>query len=449
MKKNKLLLIIVAIVVIVIICSIFIGKYLLKESHRSTELENIKLFREVLSIVKKEYVEEVDSKKLLQSAINGMLSSLDPHSSYMPADSFKEMKVQMSGSFGGIGIEISMKDNKLTIIAPIEDTPGYRAGLKANDHIWKINDKFTKGMTINDAVGMMRGEKGTKVTLTIMREGNGGPMTFPIVRDIIQTKSLRSRTVDAGIGYIRIGHFQETTGAEFAKSLKTLKDQNNGAIKGLIIDLRNNPGGLLNQAVEVANNFIGEGFGNGLVVYTEGREPTAKMKLSTKIGDKEPHYPIIILVNGGSASASEILAGAMQDHKRAIILGTQTFGKGSVQSVLPLRDNAGLKLTTARYYTPNGRSIQAKGITPDIIVNRLLPQEPKKNQADQELKENDLEGRLKPVEKPGKPAAKPAPDKPVVTKIDEEVKNDHQLARAVELLKGLDIMSSRVPGAAK
>jgi carboxyl-terminal processing protease len=351
------------------------------------------------------------------------------------------MKVQMSGSFGGIGIEISMKDNKLTIIAPIEDTPGYRAGLKSNDHIWKINDKITRGMSINDAVGMMRGEKGTKVTLTIIREGNGAPFSVPIVRDIIQTKSLKARSVDAGIGYIRIGHFQETTGLEFAKSLKTLKDQNNGTIKGLIIDLRNNPGGLLNQAVEVANSFIGEGFSNGLVVYTEGREPSSKMKLSTKIGDKEPHYPIVILVNGGSASASEILAGAMQDHKRAIIMGTQTFGKGSVQSVMPLRENAGLKLTTARYYTPSGRSIQAKGITPDIIVNRLKPNEPPKTAPETGLKEKDLEGRLKPADSQPKNEVAPATAKPVDKKIDDEVKNDHQLARAIELLNGLEIMS--------
>jgi carboxyl-terminal processing protease len=441
--KKKLLIILSAIVVMVVICVVFLGFYLAKSSGHTTEQENIRLLKEVISIVKKEYVEEVETKKLLQSAITGMLSSLDPHSAYMPSDSFKEMKVQMSGSFGGIGIEISIKDNKLTIIAPIEDTPGYKAGLKANDHIWKINDKYTKGMSINDAVSMMRGEKGTKVTLTILRDGNGAPVTYPIIRDIIQTKSLKSRSIDTGIGYIRIGHFQETTGAEFAKSLKTLKEQNGGAIKSLIIDLRNNPGGLLNQAVEVANCFIGEGFSNGLVVYTEGREPSAKMKLSTKIGDKEPHYPIVVLVNGGSASASEILAGALQDHKRAIILGTQTFGKGSVQSVMPLRDNAGLKLTTARYFTPSGRSIQAKGITPDIIVNRLTPQVQKPS-PEKDIKENDLKGRLNPSTNKSIEEKKVVPEKPAALKTDEELKNDHQLARAIELLKGLEIMSSRV-----
>lgn len=443
--KAKLLRILLISVLTVTALVVIMAVYLFKRVDLTSDQDSINLFREVISIVKEEYVEKVDSKKLLQSAINGMLSSLDPHSAYMPADSFKEMKVQMSGSFGGIGIEITIKDNKLTIIAPIEDTPGYRAGLKANDHIWKINDKITKGMSINDAVGMMRGEKGTKVTLTILREGNGPPSVVPIVRDIIQTKSLKSKDVAPGIAYIRIAHFQETTGAEFVKSLTAQKEKNGGAIKGLIIDLRNNPGGLLNQAVEVANSFIGEGFSNGLVVYTEGREPSAKMKLSTKIGDKEPHYPIVILVNGGSASASEILAGAMQDHKRAIIMGTQTFGKGSVQSVMPLKDNAGLKLTTARYYTPNGRSIQAKGITPDIIVNRLAPDIKKKNPAEEGIKENDLAGRLKPVEEPASKGKTEPEPKTVVTKTDDDVKNDHQLARAIDLLKGLEIMGKMNP----
>lgn len=407
---------------------------------KSKDVDNIALFKEAIDIIRSRYVEKIEDKKLIQSAIDGMLGSLDPHSSFMPADSFKEMKVQMSGSFGGIGIEISMKDNKLTIIAPIEDTPGYRAGLKSNDHIWKIDDKPTKGMTINDAVSRMRGEKGTKVTLTVLRDGNGPPLIFTIIRDIIQTKSIRTRTVVPGIGYIRIGHFQETTGPEFTKSLQTLREQNNGALKGLIIDLRNNPGGLLNQAVQVADHFIGEGLSDGLVVYTEGREPSAKMKLSTRIGDKEPHYPIVILVNGGSASASEILAGAMQDHKRAIIMGTQTFGKGSVQSVMPLKDNAGLKLTTARYYTPSGRSIQAKGITPDIIVSRLAVPVQKK-QAETSIKEKDLDGSLKPTDTPlpvnktkesPPPAASPA--------MDDELNKDYQLSRAVELLNGLNLM---------
>jgi carboxyl-terminal processing protease len=416
---------------------------------KADERDMLRLFKEVTSIIKTQYVEEVDGKKLMQSAINGMLSSLDPHSTYMPSDSFKEMKVQMSGAFGGLGIEISIKDNKLTVISPIEDTPAWRAGIKSNDHIWKINDKHTRGMSITDAVSRMRGEKGTSVTLSIMREGSDKPLVFPLVRDIIQTKSLKSRSLESGIAYIRIAHFQETTGAEFLKSLNTLREKSGGTLKGLIIDLRNNPGGLLSQAVEVANHFIGEGLSDGLVVYTEGREPSSRMKLSTKIGDKEPHYPIVVLVNGGSASASEILAGALQDHRRAVIMGTQTFGKGSVQSVIPLKDNAGLKLTTARYYTPKGRSIQAKGITPDIIVNRIaLPDAPKK--PEEHLRENDLEGRLLPKTDPQSPAK----DKESLQKLikqpnmpsdplADEFKKDYQLSRALELLRGIELMVSR------
>jgi len=438
--KNKLFRIILGLALTAIVTAAIVALLLWQNSQTTQNKDSIRLFKEAIGIIKKQYVEEVDSKKLMQSAINGMLSSLDPHSSFMPAESFKEMKVQMSGSFGGIGIEISMKDNKLMIIAPIEDTPGYRAGLKPNDHIWKIDEKLTRGMSINDAVSKMRGEKGTRVTLSILREGNGAPILFPIIRDIIQTKSLRSRTLEPGYGYIRIGHFQETTGPEFTKTLSTLKEQNSGHIKGLVIDLRNNPGGLLNQAVEVANNFIGEGLSNGLVVYTEGRDPSAKMRLSTKIGDKEPHYPIVVLVNGGSASASEILAGALQDHKRAIIMGTQTFGKGSVQSVIPMRDNAGLKLTTARYYTPSGRSIQAKGITPDIIVNPVIIQEQPVKATDGHVKEKDLDGSLKPIEKAPPKGKELQPVKPNQRNVDEEIKRDFQLSRAMELLRGLEIM---------
>ncbi len=438
--KNKSFRIILGLILMAIISATIVGVLLRQDRHAFGNRDSIRLFSEVIEIIKKQYVEEVDSKKLMQSAITGMLSSLDPHSSFMPAESFKEMKVQMSGSFGGIGIEISMKDNKLMIIAPIEDTPGYRVGLKANDHIWKIDDKPTRGMSISEAVSKMRGEKKTRVTLSILREGNGAPLVFPIIRDIIQTKSLKSRTIEPGYGYIRISHFQETTGPEFTKALSALKARNNGDIKGLVIDLRNNPGGLLNQAVEVANNFVGEGLNDGLVVYTEGRDPTSKMKLSTKIGDKEPHYPIVVLVNGGSASASEILAGALQDHKRAIIMGTQTFGKGSVQSVIPMRDNAGLKLTTARYYTPSGRSIQAKGITPDIIVNPVIfPDLPVKT-ADSHVKEKDLDGSLKPIEAIEVTEKETHPEKTHSKIVDEDSKRDFQLSRALELLRGLEIM---------
>ena len=444
--KSKLFRIALGLVLVSIIAAGVIGVIFWKGSRQTADVDSLKLFKEVLFTVKKQYVEEVDTKKLLQSAIQGMLASLDPHSDYMPPDSFKEMRVQMTGSFGGIGIEISIKDNKLIVISPIEDTPAYRAGIKAYDHIWKIDNKLTKGMSINDAVKLMRGEKGTRVTLTILRNGSAKPYVFPLIRDIIKTKSLRSRTLVPGFGYIRIAHFQETTGPEFTKALKTLHEQNNGKLRGLVIDLRNNPGGLLNSVVEVADHFVGEGFNNGLIVYTEGRDPNSRMKLTSRIGEKEPHYPIVVLINGGSASASEILAGALQDHKRAVIVGTKSFGKGSVQSIIPLRDKAGLKLTTARYYTPSGRSIQAKGITPDIIVNQVDLSTAKK-QPDNHIRENDLDGKLAPTDTPTpdtehakektKPKAEPPAKGPAQ---DLELKNDFQLSRALELLQGMEVM---------
>lgn len=456
--KTKLFRAALGLVLITIISAGVVSFLLWRNHPKTNDRESIELFKEVVTIISNEYVEKVDPKKLMESAITGMLASLDPHSAYMPADSFKEMRIQMSGEFGGLGIEISLKDNRLTVISPIEDTPAYRAGIKANDYIFKIDDKPTRGLSITDAVNRMRGEKGTRVTLTILREGSPKPLIFHLTRDIIKTRSLKSRTIEPGFGYIRLAHFQETTGPEFTRALKSLHEQNSGMLKGLVIDLRNNPGGLLNQAVEVADHFIGEGFGNGLVVYTEGRIPTSRMKLTTKIGEKEPHYPIVVLINGGSASAAEILAGAFQDHRRAVILGTQSFGKGSVQSVIPLRDKAGLKLTTARYYTPSGRSIQAKGITPDIIVNQI-DMSKAVEQPDNHLRENDLEGKIAPTTSghPA-PAVSPPPTEGQETKktplkevhgpvLFGDLKSDYQLSRAMELLHGLDLMAKRsLPG---
>ncbi len=402
----------------------------------------IKMFKEVLSIVKKSYVEEVDEKKLIQGAIGGMLSTLDPHNAYLPPEPFKEMKVQMSGSFGGIGIEISIKDDRLIVVAPIDDTPAFRAGIKTNDHIWKIDDKLTRGLKINEAVNLMRGEKGTKVTLTIRRDDSDKPLVFPLVRDIIQTKSLRARTLAPGYGYVKLNIFQERTGEDLTRALQILQAENGGPLKGLVLDLRNNPGGLLEPAVAVAGRFIGERLDNGLVVSIKGRNANETKDLSASIGDKEPRYPMVVLINGGSASASEIVAGALQDHKRAVIMGTQSFGKGSVQSVIPLPGGAGLKLTTARYYTPKGRSIQAKGITPDIIVSRVRPLT---SMAHPELpfREKDLErhivngnpdkGEVKPVEQ--KPGGMP----------DNTLTNDFTLYRALELLQSLETMNRLAP----
>ncbi len=373
-----------------------------------------------------------------------MLASLDPHSSFMPPDSYKEMKIDTKGAFGGLGIEISIKDGILTVISPIEDTPAFKAGIKAGDQIFKIDDKFTKDLNINDAVKRMRGQKGTKVILTIMREGFDKPQEFPLIRDVIQVKSVRSRLMEDGYAYIRIAQFQEKTDEDLVKHLKSLKEENKGELKGLVLDMRNDPGGLLDQAVRVAEHFVEEG---KMIVYTEGREKDSKMQFTARKGSKEPNYPIVVLINGGSASASEIVAGALQDHKRAVVMGTQSFGKGSVQTIIPLPDESGLRLTTARYYTPNGRSIQAKGITPDIIVERLeLPKESAAKKDGMHLREKDLEnhfegedkGAPKNVKKEEKKEEKK--DKQDSLKPEDALKSDYQVMRALDLLKGWEIM---------
>jgi len=381
-------------------------------------------------------VEEVDTKKLVYGAINGMLASLDPHSSFLPPEMYKEMKIETKGSFGGLGIEITVKDGYLTVISPIEDTPAFRAGIKAGDQILKIEDKLTKDMTIIDAVKRMRGPKGSKVTITIMREGFDKPKEFTLVRDIIQVKSVKFKTLDNGYGYVRIAQFQEKTDEDLIKALQALKKENGGFLKGLILDMRNDPGGLLDQAVRVADHFVAEG---ELIVYTEGRDPDAKMRFASRKGKKEVGYPMVVLINGGSASASEIVAGALQDHNRAVILGTQSFGKGSVQTIIPLSEDSGLRLTTAKYYTPKGRSIQAKGITPDIVVESLeITAAEKKDTLS--IREKDLENHIATEgseEKIGKQDQKlPA------YKMDEQFKGDYQILRALDLLKGWEILKS-------
>lgn len=395
-----------------------------------TDYESIELFTDVLAIVKKSYVEEVDTKKLIYGAINGMLTALDPHSSFMPPDTYKELKTETKGEFGGLGIEISIKEGVLTVISPIEDTPAYRAGVKAGDQILKIDDKFTKDLSIMDAVKRMRGTKGTKVTLTIMREGFDKPKDFPLVRDIIQVRSVKSKLLDDGYGYVRIAQFQEKTADDLQKALASFDESK---LRGLVLDLRNDPGGLLDQAVKVSEQFLDEG---KLIVYTEGREKDAQMRFNARKGNKQAHYPIVVLINSGSASASEIVAGALQDHKRAVVMGVQSFGKGSVQTIIPLSDNSGLRLTTARYFTPSGRSIQAKGITPDIVVERVeLPSNEKKESM--HLREKDLENHFENDKKSG--SEEKASTLPLY-KTDDQVKNDYQILRALDLLKGWEIL---------
>jgi carboxyl-terminal processing protease len=402
----------------------------------------VMLLREAYSSVLENYVEKPDSKKLVLKMVDGMLAALDPHSAYLPPEPFHEMEVQMSGSFGGVGIELGTKEGRLTVIAPIDDTPASRAGIQANDHIWKIDGTPTSGMNIAAAVKRMRGEKGTPVTLTILRGENAGPLVFKLVRDIIKLKSLKSRLLDSGYGFIRISQFQERTGSEFKEALKELHAKSGGQLKGLILDLRYNPGGLILSCVEVVNCYIGDDINNTAIVSIRGRTPESNRVYNATLGTKEPRYPIIVLINGGSASASEIVAGALQDHKRAIILGTQSFGKGSVQSVIPMKGNAALKLTTALYYTPSGRSIQAKGIVPDIEVAIVKPAAATEKPKRGEIKEKDLDNSLAPSDKPGEPQTR-TPDSPKGDSADKELQNDFQLRRAVELLQSLSLLRER------
>jgi len=399
------------------------------------DYQSIELFTDVLSIVKKSYVEEVDTKKLVYGAINGMLTSLDPHSSFMPPDTYKEMKIDTKGAFGGLGIEITVKEGILTVISPIEDTPAFKAGIKAGDQILKIDDKFTKDLTITDAVKRMRGIKGTKVTITIMREGFDKTKEFVLERDIIQVKSVKYKVLDDGYGYVRISQFQEKTDDDLEKALHALQGEQK-ALNGLVLDLRNDPGGLLDQAVRVSEHFVEEG---KLIVYTEGREKDSQMRFTSRKGNKQGSYPIVVLINSGSASASEIVAGCLQDHKRAVVMGTQSFGKGSVQTIIPLSDNSGLRLTTARYFTPSGRSIQAKGITPDIVAEKVeIVATPEKKEG-MHIREKDLENHFEGDKKENvdDKKAKPAP-----YKTDEAIKGDSQVLRALDLLKGWDILKS-------
>jgi carboxyl-terminal processing protease len=417
-------------------------------------LEELRTFTEILDRVKKDYVEPVADKKLLESAIRGMLAGLDPHSAYLDADSFKDLQVGTTGEFGGLGIEVGMEDGFIKVIAPIDDTPAQRAGIQAGDMIIRLDDTPVKGMTLAEAVNRMRGKPNTEITLTIVRAGQEKPLKITVVRDVIQVKSVKSRLLEPGFGYLRITQFQAKTAQSLGQALNELKEQNKAPLKGIILDLRNNPGGVLNAAVEVSDAFLDK----GLVVYTEGRSDGSQQKFNATPGDLLKGAPIVVLVNGGSASASEIVAGALQDHRRAVVLGEQTFGKGSVQTILPLANGTAVKLTTARYYTPNGRSIQAEGITPDIKLQRMAVAATEDPTAAL-LKEADLSGHLengdspasKPAEQPGG-AGKTDPGKtdPGKTGQDKQDKkedagaalaqSDYQLYEALNLLKGLSLL---------
>jgi len=397
----------------------------------NTMYEDLKIFTDVIGLLQKEYVEEKNSRDLIYGAIKGMLETLDPHSAFMPPSMYKEMQEETKGRFEGLGIEITIKEGVLTVVSPIEDTPAFKAGILAGDQILKIDGEPTKNLTLMDSVKRLRGPKGTKVTITIMREGFTKPKDFILVRDVIPIRSVRYELLEKHYGYIRLSQFQEKTDAEMDKVLKTLEEESKGLLKGLILDLRNNPGGLLDQAVKVADRFIE----SGLIVSMEGRREDQKMKFHGHAKGTIHSYPLVVLINGGSASGAEIVAGAIQDHSRGILLGTQTFGKGSVQTIFPLKDGSGLRLTTARYYTPNGRSIQAKGITPDIVVKPLQPEEEKGAPPPKPLMERDLERHLIDIEKEV-PKEK---EKPKKEEVKEKKPTDYQLERALELLKTWEI----------
>ncbi|MFT5659303.1 MAG: carboxyl-terminal processing protease [Gammaproteobacteria bacterium] len=405
--------------------------YALKEN-QDIPFEELQAFTEVFSKVKSDYVEGVDDKKLIEDAIRGMLSGLDPHSAFMNTAEFNELKVGTTGQFGGLGIEVGMENGFVKVISPIDDTPASRAGLMPRDLIVKLDDTPVKGMTLNDAVKLMRGEPDTDILLTIVREGETAPLEFTITREIIRVKSVKSKVLEDGYGYVRIASFQSRTTTDLLKTVSDL--QKESPLKGLVLDLRNNPGGVLSGAVGVSDAFIND----GLVVYTEGRIDDSSHRYTATPGDSLNGAPMVILINGGSASASEIVAGAMQDHGRAIIMGTKSFGKGSVQTIQELRNGSAVKITTARYFTPKGRSIQAKGITPDIELNTLsVPSTDKKDK--KSFSENDLSGHL------SNPEDGENTEEIEADTSDEKSINlaevDFQLFEALNLLKGMNILS--------
>ena len=441
--------------------SVFADK---KEEAKKLPVEDLRIFAEVFGKIKADYVEEVADKKLLTEALNGMLAGLDPHSTFLDEDHFKEMQQGTAGEFGGLGIEVGMEDGFVKVISPIEDTPAFKAGLQSGDLIIKLDDKSVKGMTLNDAVKLMRGKPGSTINVQILRKGKDTPFDVKIIRAQIKSQSVKAKLIQEDYGYLRVTQFQERTGEDVAKSINKLFAENKKPLNGIILDMRNNPGGLLNAAVAVSAAFIPEG---ELVVYTEGRAKDSKMHLTAIpenfIRDpKENNYisklppeikktPMVVLVNNGSASASEIVAGALQDHKRALIVGTKSFGKGSVQSILPMNNGTAIKLTTARYFTPKGRSIQAKGIDPDIIVedgfsglmsreadlnNRLSnPEENKQDKSESTESNTDEKNNTSESSKSDNGAEALKNFKPVEFGTDD----DKQFQEALNILKGIDM----------
>ena len=441
-----------------ILISINLPVFADKTKSSTLPIEELRTFAEVYGRIKSDYVEPIEDKKLINEALNGMLSGLDPHSTFLDLDHFKDLEMGTTGEFGGLGIEVGMQDGFVLVISPIEDTPAYKAGLKSGDLIMKLDSTDVKGLTLNEAVKLMRGKPSTTIKLQILRKGVNSPFELKVTRAKIKTKSVKAKLVEPNYAYIRITQFQERTGEDLAKALKKLRAENKFAFNGIILDMRNNPGGLLNSSVAVSAAFLKEG---QLVVYTEGRAPDSKMNLTTspenfirnnseknnylkKLPADIKNTPMVVLINNGSASASEIVAGALQDHKRALVVGTRSFGKGSVQSILPMANGTAIKLTTARYFTPNGRSIQGKGIVPDVVVEDGM-----ENIA---MRESDLKNSLSNPDEKKKgendPTLEELKDTPTSdgaealrnfkpTKFGE--KDDKQFIEALNILKGIDL----------
>jgi len=403
------------------------------------DYRRMRLLTEVLSEIERKYVEEKSRDELLTEAVKGMVQSLDPHSAYLTPPEYKELQLETKGSFFGVGIEITMRDGVLTVVSPIEGTPAYLAGIQAGDRIIKINGKLTKGMSLMDAVKTIRGPQGTKVTLTILHEGSAKLKDVAITRDLIPLRSVYFYLLEDGYGYVRISTFQENTTANLIKALQVLQAQKK-PLKGLVLDLRNDPGGLLQEAIGVADQFLD----SGVIVTTKSRPPAKEEVRRASKTVTAKNYPVICLVNNGTASASEIVAGALQDHKRAVIMGTPTFGKGSVQTIIPLEDQGALKLTTARYYTPSGRAIQAKGIEPDVTVPFVPQSQNNDKEKSQIIREKDLSGAIPAEEKPQKEGTPPEQtqaedqkDKLYFPK--NRLEKDNQLTRALDLLKAWQV----------
>lgn len=414
--------------------AVFAERATAKTAPSPLPLAELKTFTEVFSKIKSDYVEDVDDKKLLEDAIGGMLGGLDPHSTYLDPQGYKEVRIGTEGQFGGLGIEVTMENGFVKVVSPIEDTPAARAGLKPGDLIVRLDEKAVKGMSLAEAVKLMRGKPGSTITLTVVREGDAKPLKVTITRAVIKIRSVKTRLLEPGYAYLRITQFQAHTAKNLKDALRKLEKENKGKLEGAVLDLRNNPGGVLSAAVAVSDTFLDQ----GVIVYTEGRVADSKLKFTATANEALQGTPIVVLVNGGSASASEIVAGALQDNGRAIVMGTKTFGKGSVQTIMPMSNGAALKLTTARYFTPRGRSIQAKGIAPDIVTEQATLT---KNEGTRDrLKEADLAGHLDDAD-----PAQPKDQKKEKEKTSKSIvsKNDYQLNEALNLLKGINIYNKK------